>query len=332
MFSEINSDRFLALQNHADFCELFRLPFQELEFLINEPPYTEHVIPKSKGGKRQLAAPSRRLKLLQKQINYCLQYIYNTIIPECVHGFVLYQQDTKISRGIVTNAASHTNKKYVLNIDLKDFFHSISASRVKMIFKQAPFYFSDDIAIVLALVCTYKKSLPMGAPTSPVLSNFACLKLDEELMEYCKSNRLNYTRYADDLTFSCDEIIDAEKMHNIKAMIMMHGFLLNEKKSRLQSRYIRQTVTGIKVNEKVNVNRDYIKKTKAMLHHWNRYGLNEAAMKHFNLKNLPDDVFRRWYFNRVKGRISFITSVRGKEDMISKKLCSQFFLLTGNKV
>jgi RNA-directed DNA polymerase len=328
MFSVINSKKFLAAQNHADFCMLFRLPFQELEMLINEPPYTEHVIPKSKGGKRQLAAPSKQLKVLQKQINYCLQYLYNTVIPECVHGFVLFQQDTQISRGIVTNAAAHTNKQYVLNIDLKDFFHSISASKVKMIFKQAPFNFSDDIAIVLALLCTYKKCLPMGAPTSPVLSNFACLEMDNQLMQLCKSHEITYTRYADDLTFSGNHTINESFVNDIKALIASFGFSVNNKKTRLQSLNGKQCVTGIKVNEKTNVSREYIQLTKAMLHHWETYGIYSAVTKHFKLKHFPDEAHKVYFINRLGGRINFIASVRGKYDAISVKMKNRYYLLT----
>jgi RNA-directed DNA polymerase len=328
----INANDFLKINTQAELCNLLQVSMPFLEQLINENNYKEHIIQKAKGGKRQIDEPEKNLKAVLRFLNLHLQHAYNSIIPMCSHGFILHESKNNISRNIVTNASIHTNKRFVLNLDLKDFFHSITTSKVKAIFNQAPFHFNDDVAIVLALLCTYKKRLPMGAPTSPVLANLACLEIDHQLMEYCKDNGLKYTRYADDLTFSSDENIDGEKLNNIKAMIIMHGYLLNEKKSRLQSKYGRQTVTGIKVNEKVNVNREYIKLTRAMLHHWNKYGLREAVTKHFDLKRMPDETHRSWFINRVKGRINFITSVRGKTDIISRNLADQYYLLTGNKV
>ncbi|MFN6039744.1 MAG: reverse transcriptase family protein, partial [Bacteroidota bacterium] len=212
------------------------------------PEYRHFEIPKRSGGIRKVTVPSENLMKVQRKINIMLQAIYSTKFPEPVHGFVSVSKDDKIlattGRGIVTNAAPHVGKDFVLNLDLKDFFSSISATTVRKIFTGFPFYFDWELATCIALVCTYEKKLPTGSPTSPVLSNFACREMDKLLLQLSTENKIIFTRYADDITFSSNVAFNDELIKNILIQIKKSGFTVNEKKFRIQNKFNKQVVTG----------------------------------------------------------------------------------------
>jgi RNA-directed DNA polymerase len=221
---------------------------------------------------------------------------------------------------IVENARMHVGKKHIWNIDLKDFFPSISAQRITALFTSPCFKYDEQIANALTLLTTCEGRLPTGAPTSPVLSNFVCRELDNHLCNYCNNNTLQFTRYADDLTFSSNTMITQETIQQIITIINENGFEINRKKLRLQSSYRRQTVTGLTVNEKVNVNRKLLKKIRAMQHDLNTNGLDIAARRHFkvNFDDISD--LRHYFLNRLNGYIGFMGQVRGRGDEVYRKM------------
>lgn len=121
----------------------------------------------------------------------------------------------------MTNAKKHINKKYLLNLDLKDFFHSVTREMVIQIFAESPFYFKRDLPEMPADLQTYNHRLLMGTPTSPVLSNLACRGLDEELIKLSEGMLWSYTRYADDMSFSSNQSIFAEKINSARAIFLL---------------------------------------------------------------------------------------------------------------
>lgn len=207
----------------------------------------------------------------------------------------------------------------MLNIDLKDFFHSVSASRVRYMFMSSPFDFERELATCLALLCCYNKHLPMGAPTSPALSNFVCIEMDKHLKELATKNKLVYSRFADDITFSSDSAISEKVITEIKIVISNHGFRINTDKYRLQRHTNKQSVTGIKVNKKVNVERTYIRNIRAVLHDVETNGMYMAAKKYFK-KNTLRDNWENAFMRSIDGRIRFVGFVRGQNDSIYIKL------------
>jgi RNA-directed DNA polymerase len=231
-----------------------------------------------------------------------------------VHGFVINPGYLGKQCNIVANAQPHTGKKHVLNIDLQDFFPGISAWQVKEVFRSEFFGFDEQIANAIALITTYKGQLPTGAPSSPVISNFVCYELDKDLINFSETKSLSYSRYADDLTFSSDSLISDDTVLDIIGLINKNNFRINEKKLRLRTSNSRQTVTGITVNEKVNVNRRLLKKIRAMLHDLNINGLEAATRKHFEIKGECDPDAKRFFVRRLRGYINFVGQVRGKED------------------
>jgi RNA-directed DNA polymerase len=286
--------------------------------LTADKNYREYQIPKKKGGFRNIEAPENELKFLQQKLNHVLQMVYHEMKPSCVHGFIQNYDKHTEARSIVTNAKAHIRKRFVLNLDLADFFHSIDIWRVKQIFMSYPFYFTNDLASYIALLTTNHDRLPMGAPTSPVISNFACFLLDRKLMNLCKDYNFAYTRYADDLTFSSNFKIGNERIKEIEKIITDEGFIVNKKKTRLFTEFGRQTVTGLKVNDMVNVDRAYIRSIRAMLHNWEKYGVEVSSVR-----NSSEATF----FNTLMGKLNFLKMVRGDNDLVYDKLMRKFYQL-----
>jgi RNA-directed DNA polymerase len=313
---ELNALLLLSVESPAELCLFLQSSFQRFEEIINAPTYRQHVIRKKSGGTRQIFEPGRSLKAIQKRLNYFLQGYYLWVKPAEVHGFVVHPQYLGTYCNIVANAKPHTRKKQVLNIDLKDFFPSITAKQVKAVFTSPLFGFNEQVATALTLLTTYKGSLPVGAPTSPVISNFVCGSLDDDLIKFSKANQLSFTRYADDLTFSSDDDISFDILLDIINLIRKNHFAINEKKIRKRSAHRRQTVTGLTVNKKVNVDRKLLKKIRAMLHDLTTNSIDAATARHFSLQEGFDLGYREKFILRLKGYINFVGQVRGKQDAL----------------
>ena len=319
-----NAYKFLSVNSPATLCRLIQTNFYELQDLINNPSYKHFRIPKKKGGYREICAPDSSLKKVHKKLNYFLQAYYLCIKPAEIMGFIINPKYAETKHDIIENARLHVGKKYILNIDLKDFFSSISAKRVKKVFSSDLFYYDDQMVTALTLLTTYKGILPTGAPTSPVISNFLCLQMDQKIKEFCIANSIQYSRYADDLTFSSNMKIEQNQVKEIIKIIKQNSFEINEKKLRLRRSDQKQVVTGIVVNEKVNVDRKLIRKVRAIIHDIKLNGLEAAARKHYKLIEKIDWNVQCHFNSKVEGYIRFIGQVRGKDDEIYKRLYNNF--------
>ena len=319
-----NAANFLGIRTHMELANLLGISLSQLEVLINKPTYKEYTIRKKRHGVRIIYDPSPMLKAVLKQLSFFLNAVYSTLQNDCVYGFIPHLDKTGPQKNIRENAIKHVGKNHLFSLDLKDFFHSISTKRVFQIFQEEPFNFYKSIAVPLALLTTYRKSLPMGANTSPILSNFACLELDAELSRLASRSDLEYTRYADDLTFSSDLPFTDQLKSDIREIIQKHGFQINEKKVRERSKNRRQVVTGIKVNTKPNLDRKYIRNLRALLFDWRINGIYKAVIHHYNLDGIPTFQQITHFLSSTRGRISFVGFVRGKEDPIYQKLQGEF--------
>lgn len=311
---------FLEQEHILDLAEHLKTPILSILNSLKEEGsnYSSFSIHKKKGGFRTIEAPSNELKKIQRQLNVQLNVVYQMIKPTCVHGFIKTVFENEKSLSIVSNAKQHVKAAFVLNLDLKDFFHSIDIWRVKEVFMCYPFYFPNNLASYLALLTTYQDRLPMGAPTSPVISNLVCFLFDRKMMRMASENNLTFTRYADDLTFSSDKAITPEIIEKIKQVIAEFSFTVNEKKTRILTKNSKQVVTGLTINEKVNVDRRYIRNIRAMLYNWESMGLTKAAAQN---KSESEFLFM------VKGKLDFLSMVKGKNDAVFLKLYHKFRIL-----
>jgi RNA-directed DNA polymerase len=332
-------DAFSAMRNPRDIAALLDVPYAQLVYHIYKvspaKKYSVFQIRKRSGGVRKISAPQTALKILQRKLNQVLQVVY--LARGCVHGFVN-------KRSIVTNATAHLHQRYVLNIDLADFFPSINFGRVRGMFMARPYQLPDKVATVLAQICCHDNELPQGAPTSPVVANMICAKLDNELRRLAHSHscRCAYTRYADDLSFSTplstfpadlafmDSTEGPPQVRvgvRLREIIHGNGFAINPDKVRLADWRHRQEVTGLVVNRRANVPRSFVRQVRAMLHAWREYKL-PAAEGEFLAKY--DRRHRRPggeppSFKRVvKGKIEYLGMVRGKRDPIYRRCLAKY--------
>ena len=317
---ELNTIQFLAIQTPHDLCNFFGMSFLDLENQINNCNYKRFFIQKKKGGAREILEPDLQLKDIQRYLNHYLQAYYLSIKPKEIHGFIIHPKYLESYNNIVSNANVHIQKKHLLNIDLKNFFPSISANRIKRLFISPLFNFNNSVANALTLLTSYQAKLPIGAPTSPVISNFICLEFDSEIIKYCLDKNISFSRYADDLTFSSNFKFDDEQISDIYFIIRKHNFEVNDKKVHLTASNRSQKVTGLTVNNKVNIERKLLKKIRAMQHDALTNGVEAATGKHFNLRQRATYSQQLKYVNKLIGYFNFVCQVRGKTDLLYLKL------------
>ncbi|MDG0973348.1 MAG: reverse transcriptase family protein [Crocinitomicaceae bacterium] len=304
----------LSLEHHFQLVCLLRQQFTVVEDIVNSPKYEVFTLQKKRGGKRVITAPIYGTKYAQFRLNEFLQGYYSLIRPASSYGFVRASEHDTTPPSIVGNAMPHVAQPHIYSLDLKDYFSNITTKQVYRLFQSELFDFNQTIAQTLTLLVTYEGCLPTGAPTSPVIANFCTLLLDHELMDFAAQNELNYTRYADDMTFSSQEFIRPEIRSTIDQLIEGHGFLINPKKVHYRHPHQQHRVTGVIVNKKINVDRKYMKATRAMVHDLCTNGAADATQNHYRLERPPFDTEIERFVNKLGGRISFIRSVRGNLD------------------
>ena len=304
--------------------EIFPITFSHLYHLskTKNNRYNEFYINKKNGSLRQINSPDNQLKRVQKLINVLLQIIFQPYSHYCANGFLL-------GKDIRRNALPHTDKKYVLNLDIKDFFPSINFRRIKVVLELSPFNLSNNrekIAFLIANISTYNDFLPQGAATSPLLSNVVTQKLDRKISKLCQSLKIKYSRYADDLSFSSNiNIFDDKFITSIIKIIEKENFKINNEKTRLKTDRERQEVTGLVVNEKVNIKREYLQKIRAMLNNWEKGGLRFAEER-FNYYQ-PIDKFSYNFKSVLLGHLSFLKLIKGENHQLTKKLRLKYTFL-----
>lgn len=217
--------------------------------------YRSFPLKKKDGTKRDIDTPRTYLKVIQWWI---LDNILNHVeIAENVFGFVA-------GRSAVQNAKYHLGAKHVLNIDIRQFFPSITIDQVREIFVSLGY--TEDVAIMLAQLCCLDDRVPQGAPTSPAIANLVLRGLDERLSSLAEEAGHRYSRYADDLTFSSQQRIEPAFLDSVQKAVESTGFDLKPEKTRFSGSEGRMEVTGIVINEKMQPSRVWRKRTRATLH------------------------------------------------------------------
>lgn len=271
--------------------------------------YVQFTVPKKSGGTRTLSAPHRTLAAAQR---WLFEHIVARLPVEApAHGF-------RSGRSTLSNAQPHVGKAVVVNLDLENFFPSITFPRVRSVFQRLGY--SPAVATILALLCTEcprqvveydgcayhvavgPRGLPQGACTSPGLSNQVARRLDRRLRGLAEKLGVAYTRYADDLTFSGPVEINSKVgylMARVRHIAEDEGFAVNVQKSRVQRRNTAQLVTGLVVNDHPGVGRQEVRRLRAILHRARHEGLarqNRAGRPHF--------------LSWLQGKIAYVRMVR----------------------
>jgi RNA-directed DNA polymerase len=319
------AEAFRKLKTREDVALLLDLPLKQLAYhlFVVKDAYVKFNVKKASGGTREIASPSTALKIIQRKLADVLTAAYTP--KGSTHGFVP-------KRSILSNAQVHLGARFVLNVDLKDFFPSINFGRVRGLFIAKPYELTPEAATVLAQICCVDNALPQGAPTSPIVSNMICGRLDGQLQKLAQRYNCLYTRYADDLTFSTrtssfpKSLARGEKTEagesvvaagELETIISENGFQINLSKTRLQTRKRRQEVTGLTINVFPNVRRKYMSQIRAMLHAWEKFGLERAEQechsKYYRKHRSPERPAPS-YRRILRGKIDFFGMVRGRDD------------------
>jgi len=285
--------------------------------------YSHFNISKRSGKSRVISAPDFRLKMLQQKIGSIFSELYVPRNP--VHGFVP-------DRSVRSNADSHVHRRFILNVDIKNFFTAITEGRVQGLLKSIGI--DTDVADTIARICTNNGCLPQGAPSSPVISNMICFRLDKSLMSFSKNHRLLYTRYADDITLSSFQPPTAlfegdrpdpgrlplEKLSSeLLSIFVENGFELNPDKIHYADKNSRRMVTGIKTNEGLNVDRRYVRNIRSALFKIESTGVT-AAQTELNTRFGKSCKIH----THLQGKISWIGFVKGQSDPVFRGLAQRY--------
>lgn len=281
--------------------------------------YREFKIQKRGPGCRTIKSPNASIMKMQQSLRAALQPLWTP--HDCVHGY-------RTKRTILTNAKSHLGRRWLLNIDLKDFFGAITFARVYGLLQHRPYQIGQKAAAALAQLATDGLALAQGSPSSPLLSNMVCHRLDKQLTKLARELRCTFTRYADDLTFSSrHSALPPELVERIDSgvvtlgkrflgIVQRNGFLVNERKVWFATQSQRQQVTGLIVNDRtqVRVPSLRLRKLRAALHNVATKGLIASQVRfaaEFRkpskspLKE-PQDLYAA-----LRGHLEFVRSVYG---------------------
>lgn len=321
--------------------------------------YDSFTIPKKTGGDRNILAPKADLKQLQQKVATLLNNCYEevecnrlskltkpaSILSFSSHGFRRKidseQFIDEFSFNIYSNAKNHTNKKYVLNLDIKDFFKSITFSRIVGYFvKNRDFLLDVDVAVTIAQIATYRELdntegyLPQGSPLSPIISNLIGNILDIKILRLAKKYKLDYTRYADDITLSTNlkdfpYQIAVHRQgywivgHQLEKAITSSRFEINRSKTRLYTKHERQEVTSLSVNKKVNIRKEYYRYTRSMVNQYCATGIYFKSPEH-RRNNIAND-------NSLNGILSFIYYIRRDRNLAVDDSYSKYCDMKGHQ-
>ena len=257
-----------------------------------EKNYKIYKIKKRNGKYRNICEPSSNLKQIQKRI---LTNILNN------KSISKYAKAYHKGVGLKDNAIPHINKEMILKLDIKDFFENISFVDIYNSCFSIE-YFPKSVGMILTYLCTYDNHLTQGSPTSAYISNLVMKEFDEELGNWCNLKNISYTRYSVDMTFS-GEFNPSELIVKVRKMLYKLGLELNNNKIHIVHKSSSQNVTGIVVNEKLQVNIKYRNKIRQEIYYIKKFGLSS------HMKKSDINIESKRYLNKLYGRIIYVLQI-----------------------
>ncbi|MEP3120268.1 MAG: retron St85 family RNA-directed DNA polymerase [Nisaea sp.] len=243
--------------------------------------YKIYEIPKrgQAGRKRQIAHPSRELKALQRWIS---RVIFDRLPVH--YAATAYRKGS----GIKENAERHRNSLYTNRYDFSNFFPSFHQNNVEgfiynELAKVGQYLDEENLTFIGNIVCRHGR-LSIGAPSSPIITNAMMFDFDQHLFDYCRSNDLIYTRYADDLFISSYERGKLNKLEPkiaaIKRDIPHLTLRLNRSKTAYLSKKYARRITGIIItpDHRLSIGRERKREIKSLVHRWIRSKLKPEEL------------------------------------------------------
>lgn len=302
-------DLFVEMRDADDLADLLQVSTYKLKLIGAQPAYRIFHIPKLNGKKRLIEDPPPRLKRIQKQLNAFLQAVYFFLKTEAAYGFVMNARGDGETRDIITNAEQHLGCQYLYNADIQDFFHQVKSDRLRQLFYAPPFDFEEDLTELLVSLMTHNGRLPMGAPTSPVLSNFATIEMDNDLLQLAQWDDWSYTRYADDMSFSAQSPFDTKERSMIETAVQEHGYTFNATKFKYFRPLEEKMVTGLVLGDgKVELPRDFMPNLREEIERL------QHVMETAPLSGRSDREWIDEYEDRLEGLLGFATRILGNDN------------------
>ncbi len=311
-FLEMKKRRLRCIFNSSHLAHLLKISTKKLNWLANDT--IDHYIcfhtKKRDGSIREIFAPKSRLKEVQRQIlDDLLQKV----------GLNSHAEGFRKKRSIATNAKRHIGKEIVIKMDVKDFFPSITFERVLGMFISLGY--PRQVSLLLTRLATHNGRLPIGAPTSPAISNIICRRLDKRFSKLGEKMSFDYSRYADDITISSNNKGVNKMIPFFKEIMGDEGFEINESKMRILRSGGRQKVTGIVVNKKPNIDKREIRKLRAVIYNCRHKDLKQEVKKWAKKEKNTNNAYTVSAFrSSLLGKISFVRMVNPKA---GKKLLAQ---------
>ena len=264
-----------------------------------EKYYRSFTIPKRTGGERDISAPFPTLLKVQRWI-YENLLLPNSLFPNAVTGFIP-------GKSILDNARPHLGKALILKMDIKDFFPSVTINRVVSVFRHLGYH--NRLSYALAALCCCNGVLPQGSPTSPILSNIIAKRLDKRISGFAENVGLIYTRYADDITLS-GENIQLSHIRFIEKIIRDEGFTSNPKKTQLLGPNVKKVITGVSISSgKATIPRNMKRRIVQEAYYIEKYGL-KGHMRHEQIRD-------SLYPIRLQGKFAYWKSVEPDNAQLS---------------
>ena len=285
------NNKFPIIFNTSHFCSLvgYNKIFINRVAVYTSYFYRSFKIKKRNGQMRTIEEPLPSLKEIQ-------HWILNNILEK--FDVSPFAKAYKKKHNLKENVRFHSNQETVLNLDIKNFFPSIKSKSIEGIFKNMGY--SPLVSNLLAKLCTRNKILPQGAPTSPFLSNIFMKEIDDAISKYCILGKIKYTRYADDMTFS--GTFDKDNLSNfVEELLKIHDLELNHEKTHYLKKNQRQIVTGIVVNQKLQVPFEKRNAIRSDLYYIKKFGIEE----HKTFRKIK----KSNYISHLLGKINFILNI-----------------------
>ncbi|SDI77030.1 RNA-directed DNA polymerase [Chryseobacterium taeanense] len=341
---KLDSNGFPVIFSLHHLAQEIGVQYKYLRFLIGENDnkyehkykrYNYFSIKKKRNGYREIMAPSKDLKYIQKWILLNILYVYK--LEDCCKGFMPNQ-------GILNNAIVHENSEKILKVDLLKFYDSITFDRVVQVFESVGYIKNLAISIAKIVTASNRESywncfdeysklklssirnaktpvLPQGAPTSPMLANIIATNLDKKIINLSKKLNFRYSRYADDLTFSVKKnegVLPYSKL--IIKLIESEGFFVNPSKTIIKKKGQRQYVTGLTVTSDVNLSKKYRKEIFKHLHYCRKFGVNNHLERNKDFRKYNIIQFHDWLFGHICYTNSINKDVANKMFDIFRKI------------
>lgn len=280
--------------------------------------YKSFTINKKNGKKRIIYVPNDNLKKYQ-QILLTELFYRKDVLKNIVRQSTAFKPHVSILK----NVTPHLKRKYILSLDIEDFFNSINSVKINTLLKD---FFNENELNIITTYCLFQDKLPQGSPTSPIISNLILSNFDKELIKIIHEinygnidyDKVRYTRYADDITISGnEEIFSFIKI--IQKKLNKYGFKINKNKTRIYKSHERQIVTGLIVNKKINVPNEYYKKIRQELYYIGKFGFENHSKK-IKLK----DISFESYMESLIGKVNYISKYSKERKLQLEKLLSKF--------